>query len=369
MLAVFLPLLALVGPVVENAEAAQVFPAEVQCFNGEDLEGWTTILNGDAPDDAEPGDYVAVYDGLIHMYRDVPDQGRVPFGVIKTAESYDYFQFSFEYRWVGRRFAPRAEALRDAGMLYHCYGPDKVWPNSVECQVQEGDTGDLVLLQSAALTFMHPRPGQAPEGQGEPGLLPELGGVAALKNPGRKWGLYIGRFPEADHLEGWTSVDVLVHGSAYARHTVNGQIITRLYQMQRPDGTPLGSGPIALQLEGAEIQYRNLKMIKLDKPLRPDRYHLAFGPEAEGTTATREVSLTNDSQSEIVLHPRIVGTDAAHFSVGADLPESVAPGQSVTLVLQCRFHAEQRQGALVAGLQIGDEATGCFLTLRAPADP
>lgn len=56
-----------------------------------------------------------------------------------------------------------------------------------------------------------------------------------------------------------------------AEHIVNGHTRARLYQLQTPDGKPLREGRLCLQLEGAEIEYRDIRIRPLDEPLHTDR--------------------------------------------------------------------------------------------------
>ena len=38
------------------------------------------------------------------------------------------------------------DVARDSGVCFHVQPPDVVWPVSVECQIQEGDTGDTLYI-------------------------------------------------------------------------------------------------------------------------------------------------------------------------------------------------------------------------------
>lgn len=328
-------------------------------FNGEDLTGWKIVLKEPMPGyTAEQ--LVTVEDGEIRMYDNVPaDQDlTVPFGVILTDESYSRFHFRVEYRWMGDKYKPRADRLRDAGMLFHCYGREKIWPDCVECQIQEGDTGDIVLLGSRATVFTHPDPDNAPRGQGNPGMLPELGGV--VKYPERTGGYY-GRLPELDNLEGWTTVEVIVHGSDYSVFKVNGQAIARLYDMQDKNGQPLGEGRLALQLEAAEIAYRNVEILELPEPLKPSTFLLEFGEAGEA----QKVTVTNPSEEAIDLNLEVIGADPEAFTIGPVSEKTVEPGASVELTITLSEDAGDLVPALAAGIQIGSETHGCFVALRA----
>lgn len=163
---------------------------------------WTTVLQKTEPG-KDPDRYVQVRDGAIHMYADTDLAATVPFGVIVHEKTFSRFHLSLEYRWGEKKFAPRKDTLRDAGVIYHASNTGKVWPDSVEFQIQEGDTGDIVFLPKAGLTWMRPDPENAPQGQGEPGMLPEDGGFP--KDFGGTGFGYIGRFPVLDTLVGGAS--------------------------------------------------------------------------------------------------------------------------------------------------------------------
>ena len=89
---------------------------------------------------------------MLHIL-DVPDRGqRQEFGYLATNRSYGDYHLRFQYRWGDKRFAPRDNAKRDSGVMYHLSGRDRVWPRSVELQVQEGDTGDFWLIGGTTLS-------------------------------------------------------------------------------------------------------------------------------------------------------------------------------------------------------------------------
>ncbi len=328
-------------------------------FNGTNLQGWK-IISQPTPPNLSKESLVTVHDGVMHMYQDVPAGHRVPFGVVLSERSYARFQITFEYRWLEKRFAPRANMLRDGGFLYHCYRTHEIWPDCVECQVQEGDTGDIVLLNSRAKVFLNPRPDTAPEGQGEPGLLPELGGVALTSS---KRNFYVGRLPEVDRLQGWNTVEVIVHGSDYALHKVNGQLVARLYDMKTPAGEPLGEGPIAFQFEAAELQYRRIMLRELPEPLRPEERHLSFQANADGTFEPVQVTITNPAKVAIGFSVQTLGAHPQAFQATSAELAQLGPGESTTITVAFS-PTSQAVTDYAAGLQIGDEATGCFLTLR-----
>src|ERR1041385_1849685 len=115
-------------------------------FNGKDLDGWHVVIGNAARPDTNH--LVQIHDGMIHMYKDVEQGSPQPAGYIVTDKEYSNYHLKLEYKWGEKRFGGRAEARRDAGILYHVVGKDGVWPKSVECQIQENDVGDIFTVNT-----------------------------------------------------------------------------------------------------------------------------------------------------------------------------------------------------------------------------
>jgi Domain of Unknown Function (DUF1080) len=68
-----------------------------------------------------------------------------------------------------------------------------------------------------------------------------------------------------DELEGWNTVELIASGDK-AAHIVNGRIVAALYGLQQQDASAPGGyvrldkGRILLQIEAAEILFRNIKI-------------------------------------------------------------------------------------------------------------
>jgi hypothetical protein len=238
--------------------------AWVPLFNGKDLSGWTHFFNG--RDKSAPiNDLVRVQDGVIHIYPEHKDGDKVPFGYILSTKAYSHYHLRFEYKWGTKRFAPRQAAKRDSGVLYHVVGPDKVWPRCVECQVQEGDTGDIFTVGTRVTSSVDPKKPKAgvEKSNASTFLAAEGGGV-----PHTQGGKGITRVIKSVTAEqdGWNSVEVVVNGGS-ARHIVNGKVVNRCTAIQQPgEGDawmPLTAGRIAFQAEGAEVFYRNIEIKRL----------------------------------------------------------------------------------------------------------
>jgi hypothetical protein len=244
-------------------------------FNGKNLEGWDIVLKNARSED--PDHLVQVHEGAAHMYRDAAPDSAQAFGYIVTRSEYSHYHLRFEYKWGTKKFAPRAKGKRDAGLLYHVVGKDGVWPRSVECQIQEGDVGDIFTVSTRIVALVDPkttnavlnittnaaglvstneipRPQFLDSAQGGVRLLHGIaGGIRrVIRNP-------------MNEREGWNQVEVIVRGDQ-STHIVNGKVnnrATEMKQMVDNQWVALTQGKIALQLEGAEVFYRNIEIKEL----------------------------------------------------------------------------------------------------------
>jgi len=242
-------------------------------FNGRDLEGWRIVIgNGQARD---TNHLVQVDQGMIHMYKDAAQGSRQPAGYILSDKEYSNYHLRLEYKWGEKRFGDRVKAKRDAGILYHAIGKDGVWPTSVECQIQETDVGDIWTVRTRVQGFVDPATtnrfavvtnlaGKILTNEVAPVYLPaERGGVAVIRGKAGQIQRII-RSP-MNEREGWNTVEVIVHGDQ-ATYTVNGKVNNEARKIQQlVDGNwvPLTKGRIALQLEFAEVYYRNIEIQEL----------------------------------------------------------------------------------------------------------
>lgn len=328
----------------------------ISLFNGKDLSGWSTTIDklkvGEDPDKL-----VQVRDGAIHMYPDSDPEKRVAFGVITHEKTFSRFHLSLEYRWLEKKFAPRKEAIRDAGLLYHATKTDKIWPSSVEYQIQEGDSGDIIFIDEGGISWLHPEPDKAPKGQGEAGLLPENGGIPKIGVNQT----YFGRFPEYDHLKDWNLAEVIVHADESAEHTLNGHVRSRLSNIRHLGGGELKEGKICLQLEGAELQYRAIRIKELDQPLRPDRTVVSLSAVKDKPARTAKLQVRNPLDRPLPAEIAITGTDVAAFTAKAG-KTTLAAGES--LEVEVSFRPTHGAGRYSAGLRIGTPEQGAFVLLQ-----
>ena len=118
----------------------------IRLFDGKSLHGWYTYLERQKKNE-DPANVFQVHDGVIHVYKDQAEGGDVAIGYLATDSEYAYYHLRLEYKWGDKKFPPRAQQRRDAGLLYHAVGSDTVWPRCIECQIQENDVGDCFTVR------------------------------------------------------------------------------------------------------------------------------------------------------------------------------------------------------------------------------
>src|SRR6185503_20235641 len=97
-----------------------------------------------------------------------------------------------------KTWEPRLNAARDSGFLIHCNGKDPkpeanwIWPTSLEAQLIEGGTGDILVVSGAKLTVDGVTKGPKTERFDRPGRDPwkdEAGfrGPHEIEKPHGQW--------------------------------------------------------------------------------------------------------------------------------------------------------------------------------------
>jgi len=237
----------------------------VSLFNGKNLDGWYTFLLTTGKNN-DPKGIFKVENGMIHIL-DIAEaqERRQVFGYLATDQEYSNVRIHVEYKWGTKRFPTAAEGKRNSGLLYLFHGPDKVWPQAPECQIQETDVGDLWLTDGVSATtwVVDPYSSMYSDDNGPPGFQRTVGGPQVSHARILKAGNF-------EDLTGWNTVEVVIEGDR-STHIVNGRVVNRAWDIKQPDPqnpaqmNPLRSGRILLEAEGAEIWFRNVKV----QPLTP----------------------------------------------------------------------------------------------------
>jgi hypothetical protein len=249
-------------------------------WNGKDLDGWTTWMRQPEPTSEVPGltrgadgkytEPIGSNRDPLKVFTVVNDVDGRPairisgevFGELRTVRSFKDYQLRMQFKWGEKKWPPRdrAETPRDSGLLYHVHAPPgaggRTWARSIELQIQEHDVGDLYAVGSAIAVRARARPGTKPtlydyDPSGEWTFFSQSQG-----SPGRCI-----KQPDNEKPTGeWNTVELIAFGDD-AIHIVNGKVVMRLHGPTRIDAdlpTPVTSGPIILQSEGAEIFYRDI---------------------------------------------------------------------------------------------------------------
>lgn len=231
----------------------------VPLFDGETLKGWSAARSTGGENTGAFS--VNKEEKAIHTYAGKEAGSKQVSDCLNTDIEFSHYILKLEYKWLDKRYAPRADWDRDAGLLFHVHGnTKKVWPLSLEMQIGESPatkiekrrfhTGDLFVLggnlrvtTTKTGKFYDPK-GKAVEGRPVPTKL----GV------------------EKPHGE-WNEMEIHVHGADKATFIFNGEVVHEITDMKQlvEGGTPipLTKGRIGLQAEWAEILYRNIRIKEL----------------------------------------------------------------------------------------------------------
>ncbi len=153
-----------------------------------------------------------------------------PNGYLYTEKNYDNFVLRLQWRW------PPGKGPGKGGVLLRMTGPNKIWPKSLEAQINVGDAGDFWGLAGYKLSgpaersnsLDHPQFGR---------LTNVKKAVAAEKRPGQ-----------------WNDYEITADGDTVTLK-INGKVVNRA------TGCETTPGKILLTSEGDAIQFRNVQLI------------------------------------------------------------------------------------------------------------
>jgi hypothetical protein len=209
---------------VRNVQPVFLDQSFAHLMNGQNLDGWYTWLKTKGKNNDPEKIFTVQPDGVLH------DTGK-ELGYLMTEKSFDNFHFKLEFKWGDRRWSPRENSKRDSGICYNVPDDteDKIWPPSVECQIQEGDVGDFWLLDYSTIQVDAKQNSPLPHSQ-------------------------IVKKKDAENPKGdWNTVEVISFNGKCV-HVVNGVVVNY------GENSSLIGGKILLQSEYAEIFYRNVRL-------------------------------------------------------------------------------------------------------------
>ena len=234
-----------------------------ELFNGKDLAGWSAHLGRVGDESSQKArEIFTVRDGVIHIYQGAEAGSLQSSANLYHKSTWSSFHLQVEYRWLDKKFQPRTEDHRDAGILFHIHTePEKVWPPSLEMQMGDGKPGDAYVTGDLWV-IRNTRTDSPSEGINYKPDAPIVtrgmgaGGVRAA----------VTEHAEKPHGE-WNLAEVIVHGSEKAEFILNGKTLNMIQNMkfQDTDGEwkPLEKGHISIQAEWAELEYRTIRIKKI----------------------------------------------------------------------------------------------------------
>ena len=201
----------LVAFLAEDMDAAPVFGDEIALFDGTSLDAFDYHLNDSQ---ATMADVWSIEDGVLIC------KGR-PIGYLVTKDVFRDFELELEWR-----FDPEKGA-GNSGVLLRRVGPQKVWPKSIEAQLQSGHAGDIWNIDAVPMLV-------------DPDLTAgrrTMKRAPSSEKPLGEWNRYRIRLDRGD-LELYVN-DVLQNTGRWCEEV---------------------AGQLCLQSEGAEIHFRNVRL-------------------------------------------------------------------------------------------------------------
>lgn len=189
-------------------------------FDGRSLTGWTAVVPDLAKDKKDQTAPWTAKDGVLIC-------SGTPAGYLRTMDAFEHYALAFDWRW-----SPETKKTGNSGVLLAIAGPDKVWPDCLEAQLQHGRAGDFWNLGAMSLTA----------------------------DPARTNGRNVRAISDAERAAGeWNHYEIIVDRDE-VNLFINGEWVNNATKVGvRP-------GPIGLQSEGAEIHFRALRLAPIAKP-------------------------------------------------------------------------------------------------------
>jgi len=191
--------------------------SEQQLFDGSSFAGWTFYSE-------DPK--VRMEDVFSIEAGSVLECKGTPLGYLRTEKEYTNFALSLEWRHLP------GQPPGNSGVLMRRHGPDKIWPASIEAQLQHRNAGDIWNIDAFPMV------------------------VDATRTEGRR----TAKLAPSNELPvgEWNRYEIVLDGGEL-RLWVNGALQNSASWCEEIPGQ------ICLQSEGARIQFRNVKLTPIER--------------------------------------------------------------------------------------------------------
>jgi hypothetical protein len=240
---------------------AQPVTQPIKLFNGKDLTNFYTWLKPHGKN-MDPNQVFTVQGGALRI------SGQ-EFGALTTEQEYEDYHLITEFKWGEKTWPPREKNTRDSGILLHCVGADGahggMWMQSIECQMIEGGTGDILMVKgkgSVSLTARAEKRGR------ETYYDPKAAPMKFTNGPRIDWW---GRSPEWKDVKGfrgkddverplgeWNTLECICSGGSLT-YILNGTVVNAATDVEPH------RGKLQFQSEGAEVFFRRIELMPLKK--------------------------------------------------------------------------------------------------------
>ena len=230
-------------------------------FNGKNLDGWIAkIAKHDVGDNY--ANTFRVVDGVIQArYDGYGANYNAQFGHLYFERPYSYYILVADYRFSGELYpgAP-SYTLRNSGIMIHSQDPrtmprDQNFPISIENQLLGGLSDGKPRATSNICT---------------PGTAVTYNGKFDNRH-------CINSTSQTYDGDQWVHTETIVLGDSIVKQLVNGDtvltytkpvyalgVVTGFDPAQMHDGQPITSGYIALQSEGHNVDFKNVRLLNLE---------------------------------------------------------------------------------------------------------
>lgn len=212
-----------------NICSANVFSQTIHLFNGEDLSNWYSDVPAKDKDSTLRKSFIIRNGLLVSM--------GTPEGHLMSKEQYENYTLEIEYRFAGKP--------GNCGALVHASTPRALYgmfPKSIEVQMMHDNAGDFWCIV-------------------EDIKVPEM---ETRRGPKENWGITEGKERRVKNLTDnsekplgeWNRMVIECRGDKI-KVWVNGDVVNDGF------GATAQKGQIALQAEGAEVEFRKVDLTPL----------------------------------------------------------------------------------------------------------